>query len=88
MCKCIEETIDRLKTKLTEAGAPGKFRPKNAESIRFCVPKNGGINFTTGKTQLMIPFSVTWTVPGKTLGKDIEVPVLATHCPFCGTSLE
>lgn len=63
------------------------MRPPKGGTLQSVRCRNLALIFTgedTG-TKLSIPFAANWLVNGKLKVKDI--PVLASHCPFCGKLL-
>lgn len=86
MCDCIKDLETRLRDKLSGPDEMGKLKPKGGV-LKYLMPAHMALLFDSGKTALQIPFEATWELPnGKR--KEINVPILASHCPFCGVSVE
>lgn len=85
-CKCTQELKSRMSDKIKDS-EPGQLCPKNATFVDGSVRcKNEVLSFEHG-IKLVIPFSFkVRTNSGKT--KEIETSVMASHCPFCGVSLQ
>lgn len=93
MCNCISEIATNLYNRLDEEDnglsdktSLSKFVPKGGE-LNDVSALNLAINLSTGATVLQIPFKITWALP-KGKSKKTTVTVNATHCPFCGASME
>lgn len=81
-CDCITDTEKRL---LERVQQPDFEKPKNSE-LDSVLAQNIGLNFTTGKTELIIPFKAEWKLAsGKR--KETRINVMAEYCPFCGGKL-
>ena len=75
-----------MRNKFEDSAELFKFKPKGGKLVHV-IAANLGINLKTGSTVLPIPFEVTWEMPnGKS--KKTTANVSATHCPFCGASME
>lgn len=84
-CRCIEETVAQIKDRLQEGGALSStnWRPRNATELRYVGARHMALMLREGRCKLNIPFEATWILAnGKT--KEISIPVIASHCPFCG----
>lgn len=79
MCPCLTKDEERLKIRVQEPD----FKPAKAESLLSVSLQNVLLSFSHGSTVLGIPYIIRWKLQN---GKEKEqiVPIIASHCPFCG----
>ena len=84
-CDCIADLEKRLTEKLKSGddlafGRPrgGKFKSVHCSAFVFRLTAGGS---------LQIPFGITWEY-GIGGHKTTSLPVMASHCPFCGKPID
>jgi hypothetical protein len=87
MCNCIKNTEKELRGLLNK---PDAEKPKDGE-LKSISCKSMFLMFDTGKSALSIPFAADWrwkTRAGQDKRTEKTIPVIASHCPFCGEKFE
>lgn len=80
-CDCIQKTAAQLRSKLlASADHFETFAPKGATGLERVDATNMALMFSSGRWALNIPFTVQWIG----VKKETSVPIIASHCPFCG----
>lgn len=77
-CDCIQE----LTVKMID-----HFKPQAGDSVEAQC-KGVGINFDTGGMSLSIPWIIRGTARGFKSIKGYDTYIVASFCPFCGTSIK
>lgn len=80
-CDCITTEEKRISAGFFENKLD---RPKKAGTLRSVTCANAGINFTSGKTVLMVGFNANFDG----LKKPYPVNLIAAFCPFCGKAID
>ena len=75
MCECMEGLVEKIEKKY-----PGKYPELRIQKM---------LNFTTGKCQYYLNLIYHKKKKGdKLTEKWFDLPIIISHCPFCGVKYE
>lgn len=78
----MNDTTELVRSKVMEP----EFKKPNGAEVKYVIPKNSVLLFKSGY-RVCLYWDVTFRIEGKK-DKEVSVPVIATHCPFCGAPFE